>query len=92
MIKQKYTFVASAKGQDDQLQSDWQGLRVRFDSLEWRAIPLQQKEILAAIRKQQKVLKTQQPTSKLYRTILAKMEELERLVNKLSTDARSNNK
>ena len=78
MNKPRYRLVLNVSGKpENPLQGDWQELLSRFELLEYRVAPFHRKEIWDIIKKQKKVLKTQNPTNKLYRSILKKLEELE---------------
>ncbi len=89
MNEPRYRLILNISGRpDSELKENWQTLVQRFTVLEYRVKPLYRKDILEKIRKQQKVLASQDPTKKLYRAILKKLEEIQIEVDNLGAHAR----
>ena len=90
MNEPRYRLILNISGKPDneKLEENWQTLIQRFTALEYRVMPFYRKDILEKIRKQQKVLSSQDPTKKLYRTIMKKLSEIQEEIDNLGARAR----
>jgi len=89
MNEPRYRLILNVSGKpDSELEENWQTLVHRFTVLEYRVMPFYRKDILEKIKKQQKVLSSQDPTKKLYRAILKKLAEIQEEVDNLGARAR----
>ena len=89
MNEPRYRLILNVSGKpDSELEENWQTLIQRFTVLEYRVMPFYRKDILEKIKKQQKVLSSQDPTKKLYRAIQKKLAEIQEEVDNLGARAR----